>query len=32
MCRKNIKDSEGIEIANNLKKNFVLERLELEGN
>lgn len=32
MSRKKIGDAEGVEIANNLKKNFVLERLELEGN
>lgn len=32
MSRKKISDADGVEIANNLKKNFVLERLELEGN
>ena len=32
MSRKKIGDAEGVEIAHNLKKNFVLERLELEGN
>jgi len=32
MSRKKIGDAEGVEIAHNLRKNFVLERLELEGN
>lgn len=32
MTRKKIQDSEGKEIANYLKRNDVLERLELEGN
>ncbi len=32
MSRKKLKDTEGIEIAKSLKNNFVLERLELEGN
>ena len=32
MSRKKIGDAEGVEIAHNLQKNFVLERLELEGN
>eukprot|EP00825_Cyclidium_porcatum_P044768 TRINITY_DN663_c0_g6_i8.p1 TRINITY_DN663_c0_g6~~TRINITY_DN663_c0_g6_i8.p1 ORF type:complete len:278 (-),score=63.69 TRINITY_DN663_c0_g6_i8:146-979(-) len=32
MTRKKIQDSEGREIANYLKRNDVLERLELEGN
>lgn len=32
MSRKRIGDAEGVEIAHNLKKNYVLERLELEGN
>jgi len=32
MSRKKINDAEGVEIAHNLRKNFVLERLNLEGN
>lgn len=32
MSRKKIGDAEGVEIAHNLRKNNVLERLELEGN
>jgi hypothetical protein len=32
MCRKNLTDVEGCEVAENLSKNFYLERLELEGN
>lgn len=32
MSRKKIGDAEGVEIAHNLIKNNVLERLELEGN
>jgi len=34
MTRKNIADTdtEGVEIAKNLKRNQTLERLELEGN
>lgn len=32
MSRKKIGDADGVQIAYNLKKNFVLERLELEGN
>lgn len=32
MCRKGLTDVEGCEVAENLGKNFYLERLELEGN
>lgn len=32
LCRKKIDDDNGVVIVNYLKNNFVLERLELEGN
>lgn len=32
MCRKNLTDAEGCEVADNLSSNVFLERLELEGN